>query len=173
MRHGRKNVISRRVESRLALVTAAVVVALGVPSPSGAQNTGFEYDGALAAVRRVTVPTAPRSQTTQLVDAGSFDCDGYKSVVLNLAGEIKDPIPKAGKLGAILVPDVDPFTQAFQQLGLLPVTIEIEVTLKAGAGGYYMAEPKRADIGFPRYRVLFFNETGAAVTANFFAYRGR
>ena len=53
------------------------------------------------------------------------------------------------------------------------MTIEIEVTLKHGAGGYYMAEPKRADIGFPRYHVLLFNETGAAVTASFFAYRGR
>jgi hypothetical protein len=101
-----------------------------------------------------------------------FDCDGYKSLVLNLAGEIKDPVPKAGKLGAILVPDVEPFTQAFQQLGLLPVTIEIEVALKPGSG-YYMAEPKRADIGFPRYRVLLFNETGHQVTANFFAFRGR
>ena len=46
------------------------------------------------------------------------------------------------------------------------------VTLKPGAA-YFMAEPKRADIGFPRYRVLFYNETGASVNASFFAYRGR
>jgi hypothetical protein len=156
--------------AHLALVT---LLTISIAPPSVAQSAGVEYDGALAAIRRVTVPTAPRSQTTQLVDGGVFDCDGYKSIVLNLAGEIKDPVPKAGKIGAILVPDVDPFTRAFQQLGLLPVTIEIDVTLKQGAGGYYMAEPKRADIGFPRYHVLFFNETGAAVTANFFAYRGR
>jgi hypothetical protein len=138
-----------------------------------ARASSFEYDGALAAVRRVPVPTAPRAQTTQLIDGGVFDCDGYKSVVLNLAGEVKDPVSKGGKLGAILVPDVEPFVQAFQQLGLLPVTIEIEVTLKQGAGGYYMADPKRADIGFPRYHVLLFNETGAPVTASFFAFRGR
>ena len=31
------------------------------------------------APRRVTVPTAPRNQTTQLVNGGIFDCDGYKS----------------------------------------------------------------------------------------------
>ena len=139
---------------------------------SAALASSFEYDGALAAVRRVPVPTAPRAQTTQLIDGGVFDCDGYKSLVLNLAGEVKNPSPKGGKLGAILVPDVDPFTQAFQQLGLLPMTIEIEVTLKPGAA-YFMADPKRADIGFPRYRVLFYNETGASVNASFFAYRGR
>jgi len=165
--------ITRRAGARLALLAPVLLLAIAIAPPSLAQGVGFEYDGALAAVRRVTVPTAPRSQTTQLVDAGVFDCDGYKSLLLNLAGEIKDPVPKAGKVGAILVPDVEPFTQAFQQLGLLPVTIEIDVTLKPGAGGYYMAEPKRADIGFPRYRVLFFNETGGAVTASFFAYRGR
>jgi len=165
--------ITNRTEARVAPLALAALMAISIAPTSVAQSAGVEYDGALAAIRRVTVPTAPRTQTTQLVDAGVFDCDGYKSIVLNLAGEIKDPVPKAGKIGAILVPDVDPFTQAFQQLGLLPVTIEIEVTLKQGAGGYYMAEPKRADVGFPRYRVLFFNETGAAVTASFFAFRGR
>ena len=145
---------------------------LALSLSSLAHASSFEYDGALAALRRVGVPTAPRSQTTQLIDGGVFDCDGYKSLVLNLAGEVKDPVPKGGKLGAILVPDVDPFTHAFQDLGLLPVTIEIDVTLKPGAG-YFMAEPKRAAVGFPRYRVFFYNETGASVNVNFFAYRGR
>ena len=165
--------ITIRPDARFAPLALAALLAIAIAPPSGAQSAGVEYDGALVAIRRVTVPTAPRNQTTQLVNGGVFDCDGYKSIVLNLAGEIKDPVPKGGKLGAILVPDVDPFTQAFQQLGLLPVTIEIDVTLKPGAGGYYMAEPKRADIGFPRYHVLFFNETGGTVTASFFAYRGR
>jgi hypothetical protein len=158
---------------RFAPIALVALIAL-VPSPAPrADGPLFEYDGALAAVRRVSIPTVPRSEVAQLVDGGVFDCDGYKSLVLNLAGEIKDSAPKAGKIGAILVPDVEPFVQAFQQLGLLPVTIEIDVTIKPGGNGYYMAEPKRADVGFPRYRVLFFNETGAAVTASFFAYRGR
>ena len=165
--------IPNRPEPRVAALAVTALLAISIAPPSVAQSAGVEYDGGLAAIRRVTVTTAPRAQTTQLVDAGVYDCDGDKSIGLNLAGEIKEPLPKTGKIGAILVPDVDPFTQAFQQLGLLPVTIEIDLTLKQGAGGYFMAEPKRADIGFPRYRVLFFNETGAAVTASFFAYRGR
>ena len=158
--------------SRL-VTTALALLAAGAPPPAArAQSGGFEYEGALAAVRRVSVPSVPRSQTAQLVDGGVFDCDGYKSVVLNLAGEVKDQVPKAGKIGAILVPDVEPFIQAFHQLGLLPVTIEIDVSVQPGSA-YYMATPKRADVGFPRYRVLFYNETGGAVTASFFAYRGR
>ena len=163
---------ARRFLARIAAPAGAALLALAIAPPAFAQSAGVEYDGALVAIRRVVVPTAPRAETTKLVDAGVFDCDGYTSLVLNLAGEIKDPVPKGGKLGAILVPDVEPFTQAFQQLGLLPVTIEIEVTLKQGAA-YFMAEPKRADIGFPRYRVLLFNETGHQVTANFVAFRGR
>src|SRR5262245_20311480 len=162
----------RHVGSRFAAFALTAMFAISITPRSIAQGAGVEYDGGLVAIRRVTVPTAPRVQTTQLIDGGVFDCDGYKSIVINLAGEVKDPVPKGGKLGAILVPDVEPFVQAFQQLGLLPVTIEIDVTLKPGAA-YYMAEPKRADVGFPRYRVLFYNETGASVNANFFAYRGR
>ena len=93
--------------------------------------------------------------------------------MLNLAGEVKEAVAKPGKIGAILVPDVEPFREAFQTLGLLPVTIEIDVMLKPGGGAYYMAEPKRVDVGFPRYHVLLYNETGGSVTATFFAYRGR
>lgn len=156
----------------MRLIRSLLPIAALVATVPALAQTSFDYEGALAVVRRVPVPTVPRSQTTQLVDAGVFDCDGYKSVVLNLAGEVKDPVPKGGKIGAILVPDVEPFVQAFQQLGLIPVTIEIDVTLKPGSA-YFMAEPKRADIGFPRYRVLLYNETGGAVNASFFAYRGR
>jgi hypothetical protein len=159
--------------ARFVTIVGTVLLVLASAPVARAQNGSFEYEGALAAVRQVTVPSVPRSETSQLVDAGVFDCDGYRSVVLNLAGEIKDKVPKPGKIGAILVPEVEPFVQAFRQLGLLPVTIEIDVKLEPGGGAYYMAEPKRADLGFPRYRVLFYNETGAAVTASFFAYRGR
>ncbi len=148
--------------SLLAAMTATIAQA----------QVAFEYEGSLAAVRHVVVPPVVRTQTTQLVDGGVFDCDGYKSVVLNLAGEVKDPVIHAGKIGAILVPEVDPFVRAFEQLNLLPVTIEIDVNVKPGTA-YYMAEPKRADIGFPRYHVYFYNETGGAVSASFFAYRGR
>src|SRR5262245_50526031 len=156
----------------LSSVAAAALLTLAPSKPARAQDSAFEYEGALAAVRHVPVPAVPRTNTTQLVEGGVFDCDGYKTVVLNLAGEVKDQVTKPGKIGAILVPEVDPFIQAFRQLGLLPVTIEIEVMLKPGQT-YYMAEPKKADLGFPRYRVLFDNESDASVTASFFAYRGR
>jgi hypothetical protein len=40
----------------------------------------------------------------------------------------------SANIGAILVPDVEPFTQAFQRLGPHPVTIEIDLTLTPGGG---------------------------------------
>ena len=86
--------ITRRAEARVAPLALFALIAIASAVPSSAQSAGVEYDGGLVAIRRVTVPTAPRSQTTQLVDAGVFDCDGYKSIVLNLAGEIKDAAPK-------------------------------------------------------------------------------
>lgn len=161
-----------RAPIRTALASAVTVMMIVASPLLRAQDSAFEYQGALAAVRHVPVPTVPRTNTAQLVDGGVFDCDGYKSVVLNLAGEVKDQVTKPGKIGAILVPEIEPFIHAFRQLGLLPVTIEIDVSLKPGAT-YYMAEPKKADLGFPRYRVLFYNESDASVTASFFAYRGR
>ena len=71
--------IMNRTGARVVPLALATVLAIGLASPLRAQSAGVEYDGALVAIRRVTVPTAPRNQTTQLVNGGIFDCDGYKS----------------------------------------------------------------------------------------------
>jgi hypothetical protein len=71
--------IMNRAEARVVPLALAALLAIAIPFHSGAQSAGVEYDGALVAIRRVTVPTAPRNQTTQLVNGGIFDCDGYKS----------------------------------------------------------------------------------------------
>jgi hypothetical protein len=34
-----------------------------------------------------------------------------------------------------------------------------------------MAEQRTFDVGFPRYRALLYNSTGASATVAFFAYR--
>ena len=40
-------------------------------------------------------------------------------------------------------------------------------------GSYLMASQQTFDVGFPRYRVLLYNSTGASALVAFFAYRSR
>ena len=62
--------------ARGALALTTVLLVTAFTPPAGAQSGEAEYDGDLAVLRRVAVPTVLRSQTARLVDAGLFDCNG-------------------------------------------------------------------------------------------------
>jgi hypothetical protein len=119
---------------------------------------------------RIVVPPVARTDIVNLVVAGTIDTDGYKHVVLNLAGELKST-SDAGVLGVILIPDIPPFDKAFLDRGLLPVSMELTAT--SMPDGRFMARQQTFEVGFPRYRVLLFNSATTTATASFFAYRTR
>jgi hypothetical protein len=137
------------------------------------QATLEQIDGstALVGIRGVSVATCSRTDVRSLVDAGAFDADGYTGLVLNLAGQMKGADEAGGDVGAILIPDVAPFDRAYANMGLLPASLEIAVHVSSRTSPYFMAKQQRADVGFPRYRVLLFNETASPVGVSFFAYR--
>jgi hypothetical protein len=170
-----------RTHAIFTLRTALVVVlslwtVVGAPPAGRAQSGQIEsVDGseALVGVRNVSVPPVERSQTTSLVDAGTIDTEGYSKIVVNYAGRVAgDATLKRGVVGVILVPDLDPYDKAFRSFGLLPASIEIAAQAD-GAQSTFMAKQVTFDVGFPRYRVLFYNSTNVAATVHFFAYRHR
>ena len=70
-----------------------------------------------------------------------------------------------------LIPDVGPFHHVYRTLGLIPASVEFVAGASPGGGSYVMAEQRTFDVGFPRYRALLYNSTGASATVAFFAYR--
>jgi hypothetical protein len=141
----------------------------------GAQAGIEQIDGSpsLVGLRGASVPVCSRSDARSLVDAGVFDTDGYTALVMNLAGQMKGADATGGDVGAMLIPDVSPFDRAYANMGLLPASLEISVHASSRASPYFMAKQQRADVGFPRYRVLLFNETNSPVGVSFFVYRIR
>jgi hypothetical protein len=161
---------------RIAFGISVAFLLATVPPFAGAQNGQIgPIDGAptLLGIKAVSVPSVDRSQTSMLVDAGTLDTDGYTTLILNLAGRLSGEAGlRGGSVGAILIPDIDPFDKAFQTLGLLPESVEISVPVDK-ASGYFMAKQIKFDVGFPRYRVVLYNSTSQAATVSFFAYRRR
>jgi hypothetical protein len=154
-------------------VALALVAALAAPARAQSQIESIDGSAALVGVRSVSVPPVERSQTASLVDAGTIETDGYSTIVLNFAGRLaSESNVKSGAVGAILVPDVDPFDKAYRTFGLLPASIEIAAQAD-GATATFMAKQVNFAVGFPRYRVLFYNSTNYAATVHFFAYRHR
>ena len=128
--------------------------------------------GSLVAFRNVGVTPVDRSQTTLLIDAGEIDTDGFVGLVINMTGQPEGTISKAGVVGVVLVPAVAPYDFAFRTLGVLPPIIEVPFPVDSGRS-FFMSNQMRFDVGFPRYRIFFYNSSDAAVRVSLFAYRTR
>lgn len=129
--------------------------------------TGF---ASLVGMKGIIVTPVNRTETALLIDAGSINTDGYTGLVINIAGQIEASVSRPGILGAVLIPDLAPYDYAFKTLGMLPATMEVTVPLQTGQN-FFMANQIKFDIGFPRYRVLFYNTSDATARLSFFAYR--
>jgi len=154
---------------------ACVLALAAAAPPANAQSQMENLDGsvALVGVRGLSVPPVAKTETGSLVDGGTIDTEGFSTVVLNFAGRVSgDAGLRSGPIGAILVPDIDPFDRAYKTHGLLPSSIEISAVAE-GSLATFMAKQVTVAVGFPRYRVLFYNSTNFAATVNFFAYRHR
>ena len=116
----------------------------------------------------VNVTTVRKSETTRLVPGGTLETEGFTSVVLSLAGEIKGTVPEPSAVGVLLLPDEDIVAEAFA-LGTLVLPTEIRAKIPQESHPYASAKPKRIDVAFPRYKVYFYNTGPRTVEAQLFA----
>ncbi len=116
------------------------------------------------------VTTAPPENTTRLIPGGTIDTLGFSEVVLSLSVQTKGDMPRAGRIGAFLVPDVPPIQQAFAEQGAIQFPLEVNVAVSPGASVFLASNQPRFQVGFPRYRIYYYNTTEKAVTANLYAY---
>jgi len=153
--------------SRFCMIIVSVAFALS----SLAQGAIANESESFASAKAVLVPPVAKDDTTNLIDIGVFETDGYSKLTLNLAGESTDVLRNGGTVGAMLIPAVEPYERAFRHRGLLPSSLEIAVALAAGGQPEFMAKQVRVDAGFPRYRVLLYNTTSNAANITFSVYR--
>ena len=117
----------------------------------------------------LVAPVGPK-ETTRLLPAGTLTTDGFTSVVLSLNGQTKGRALRAGSVGALLIPDEETVTRAFEEEGLFQFPMEIKASSVPGASLYFASEPRRFTVGFPRYRVLLYNTTDKTVNVSLHAY---
>lgn len=159
------------ISKRTMLVFAVGAAAAGALAAQTLEK--MEGSDALIGLRGLMVPPVARSETTNLIDAGTIDTDGYTHMTLNLAAELKGTAARRGVVGVLLLPDVEPFRRVWRTLGLVPAVVDFTAGATPESGSYLMASQQTFEVGFPRYRVLLYNTTGASATVAFFAYRTR
>jgi hypothetical protein len=131
---------------------------------------GVVRHAALQRLKDLQVPPVGPKETTRLIQAGTLATDGFTAMVLALNGQTRGRILRAGAVGALLIPDEEPVTRAFEEEGLTQFPIEIAASSVSGRSLYFASEPQRHILGFPRYRVLLYNTTDKSATVNLYAY---
>jgi hypothetical protein len=152
----------------------ALLAIVSIAPPARAQTSAgdpFADSEWMETVAEVTVHPVERSETTQLIDAGTIETDGFTHVVLSLTGEMKEQPTRDGQIGVILIPDAPAFDKVLRDHRFFGFPLEVTASVSIDGKPFFMSEKKRELVAFPRYRVYFYNSTNRTATAWLFAYR--
>jgi hypothetical protein len=125
---------------------------------------------ALVSVREIRVPPVEPKETGRLIDGGVVSMDGFTSVVISLSGQTQGKVVKSGAVGAILIPEEEAITTAFEEDGQVQFPLEVSATLTPLPLRSFASQQARFTVGFPRYRVHLYNTTEKTATVSLFAY---
>ena len=151
---------------RLLVLIAGTLTA--APFPAAAEEGGW-----FKSFERIQLAPVERNDTTQLVDAGTLETDGFSELVFSLGGEFKEGIPESGRVGVVLIPDKEFFLDLLRTEGEFVFPLEVQVEIRNLSSERFMSKQERAKVAFPRYRVFLYNETASGAVVSLFVYRTR
>lgn len=138
------------------------------PAPEAAQDRGW-----FVSFGRQQVAPVARDDTSQLLEIGTIDTDGFSDLVFSLGGEFKEVVPTSGTVGALLIPDIEVFQYLLRNEGQIVFPLEVKVEVGPATGAIFVSEQQRAKVAFPGYRIYMYNETTSGATVQLFIYRTR
>ena len=122
---------------------------------------------------RIQVSPVNRNDTSQLIEVGTIETDGFTELVFSLGGEFKQGVPKSGTVGVVLIPDIDIFNTLLLTEGEIIFPLEAKVEIRNLSSAIFISEQQRAKVAFPRYRIYMYNETTSGAMVSLFVYRTR
>ncbi|MCP3959826.1 MAG: hypothetical protein GY719_18415 [bacterium] len=177
------------------LVVAAVLVAVGIVFfllPGGRALSQqivqvlvtnfpetFKVDGTVAVkapvphsktvrMLEVVVPPVGRGETGSLIEGDLIDTAGFTEVVLSLQGIVKGTLGQGGSVGAVMTPVEEAMETSFGE-GTIQLPLEV-VSVLARQEIETFSNQSFQTIGFPQYKVYFYNSTDKAVEVNLYLY---
>jgi hypothetical protein len=123
----------------------------------------------LASDREVVSPGGPED-VGSLTEGGLIDGTGFTSVVLSLVGEVKGTLTREGRIGALLVPDQPELIKALREEGIVALALRVEARVGPQPTALFASDQPVLRLGFPRYRVFYYNSTPRAAEVKLWAY---
>ena len=118
-------------------------------------------------------PGIARTDTQRLVEVGTVETDGFSELRISIAGEFKEAVPRGGMVGAILIPDINPFTYLLQQEGKIVFATEVKLPIGTQPSAIFFSDTVVAKVAFPAYKIYLYNDTTSAAGVNVYVYRVR
>lgn len=119
---------------------------------------------------RAVVAPGRAENVGSLTEGGVIDCTGFGSVVLSLAGEVKGTLLSDGKIGALLIPDQPELLKAVREQGIVALALVVEARVGPATTELFASDQPAARLGFPRYRIFYYNSTPRAAEVKLWAY---
>ncbi len=155
---------------QLQEVTGTVAVEGRVSVVGAVSIEGPVRHAALREFKEILVSPADPEETSRLTDGGILEADGFTAVVLSLNGRARGKILEPGTVGAILLPEEESVTRAFEEEGEYQFPLQVTAGLTPGASGSFASQQTPATLAFPRYRIRLYNTSNTTVTVNLYAY---
>ncbi len=121
----------------------------------------------------VVVPPAQRAATTEMVEAGIIEMDGYTSMVISLQGEMRSNVFSSGTIGVLLVPYERSILRILRDTQRLIYPIESTANTKSGDSIYFESVQAQQRIAFSRYKMYLYNTTNKQAEVNIYLYLSR
>ncbi|MCM0082219.1 hypothetical protein L4X63_11520 [Geomonas sp. Red32] len=116
------------------------------------------------------VTPGARNDLNELLHAGKVDTDGFTSVTLSLQGEVKSTTFLSGNVGLMLIPDEEPVLRVLKEVKQIQFPVEIACSVRSGDSEYFSCALPALNVGFPRYRVYFYNTLNKPAEVNAYLY---
>jgi hypothetical protein len=123
----------------------------------------------LETVSAVVSPAAI-GETGSYTDAGVLHTAGFAAVTLGVAGDVQGRLAGAAPIGALLLPDTPEILGTFRIHGVAQFALRVEAQAAASEPGVFQSEQVHLQLGFPRYRVFFYNGTPRTSDVTLYAY---
>ena len=145
----------------------SILILFAVPMTLAEESTWF------VPITNVHVPPIARDNVSDLIEVGVVDTDGFSDLVFSLGGEFKEAVPTDGRVGAILIPDIDVAIYLLRSEGEFVFPLEAIYEVGTMKRALFISDQIRAKVAFPRYRVFMYNETTSGATVSLYIYRTR
>ncbi|HEV8241563.1 MAG TPA: hypothetical protein VGS57_19530 [Thermoanaerobaculia bacterium] len=123
----------------------------------------------LVTVKALVTPGGP-ANVADLTEGSAVDASGFASATLSLAVEVQGSLAGPGKVGAMLVPDQSDVLAALRSYGIVQFPLTVEAPVAPSPAGIHQSSSETKRLGFPKYRVFFYNTSPRTSEATLYVY---